>query len=674
MFLASACTRRPTQLLVVVDSDLPESERACIAARVSSWGTEEGLGPMDQSFFYFDGRTPTGPRLPFSFAVLPPRNRVSRVQLEVVALRAADCDPATPNFANARVRRIVRTGFAEEQTLRLPIFLAASCIPAACMSTQDCEGGRCQVVPELMNLATVVPGQEFQDAGMPADTSPDSRLVEIPYSPTRTGAAFSTTFENTGLDAEHNAIYPVGAFGRDGIFVAAHSVIAQGGALGSPNPRSSGGDDGVLSLWRITAPTTVSTPTQWRAGGYPYPIVTRAIDVSSGETILCGTMGSPGMQRYEPPGTTIGCSAQRCAFVSRIDATGAQTEFHTIDNTALGEVWCTDIDVIGGRVMLALHVSASAAPGQLRVNGTEVPVSHFDPALQNLVTVDIGTPAALSVSTSSPIVVVGHDAPIAPSRTDVGAVLLHRAVLTGGHVMASSSDVLAPNGADATGGPAQIHFAHFNDLAPTPDWDHRIVVVGGTLILRALVTSPRTTWSVFSVTNVDAATELYYGTEMALGPVVHPTVNRTYVARIETNTLGAISMPIGIEFTADETAGNADILGSQLLGHGLATSTEGIAFYATNVADGESLGDDALFSVTGEVDPLLVFVSPTPIIRRAWQWDGLLEGSTESPVDWRHTHVVWSPGGWLAIGGYVENQGSGRWQRRLSYFHIYPAR
>jgi hypothetical protein len=548
----------------------------------------------------------------------------------------------------------------------------------------------CQLIPEVGPLSQVLPGQEFedastQDAGVDApalasDANLDANLIPIPFSPTRTTPTFSLALDNrAGPDTEHNAIYPVGSAEETLLFVAGLSVNAQASAaLTLPNPRAddsnpmtSEGDDAVLFLARMNAPSTIAPPVLWRSGGYPYPIITRALDVA-GDTLLCGTMGSTGMEPFASAPTALrGCASQRCAFVARIDSTGAQSAFHVIDTTdGSAEVWCTDIDVIEGRVMLALHVSASAT-GTLRINGAAVSPEFFDPTLQNLLTLDAGTAASLSVSSASPVVVVGHDTPLATRRTDLGAVVLHRSIERGGRILAAASDVLVPEGANATGAAAHVRFLHFNPGSAASTWNHDLWVTDGTIVLRNLVTSPRTTWAVLSVLDVvGGVTQLHIDG----GPPTTLMRDMTYVSRVEAGSVGLASMPVGVEYSPDEVpASGADVLGSQLLGHGLATSADGFAFYATNTADQQSIGDGTLLTVRGELDPLLVFVSPTPRVRRAWQWDTTMDGSGVSPVDWRLTHAVWVAGGWIAVAGYVENNDDPRWMRGLSYFNIYPA-
>jgi hypothetical protein len=162
--LSASCTRPATQLVVVVDTDLPETGRVCFAARVSRLvGGVIEPGATRRLFVTRE----VG--VPFSFGVVPPDGVASaRVEIAIEALPS--CEEPAPG---ARlVRRAVRTGFLEGQTLRVPLFLSASC-GAGCIETLSCPatGDTCESIPtvEPEELAPVTPRAEIADAGAPID-------------------------------------------------------------------------------------------------------------------------------------------------------------------------------------------------------------------------------------------------------------------------------------------------------------------------------------------------------------------------------------------------------------------------------------------------------------------------------------------------------------------------
>jgi hypothetical protein len=161
----AGCTRRATQLIVVVETDLPRDAYACfglLVSRVEGGAVEPGA---TRRFL----AVPSDVTAPFSFAVTPPGGRASaRVEVAVEALDSCD-DPGPDERV---VRRAVRTGFVEEQALRLSLFLPASC-GDGCTATESCPaiGPDCVPVPtfEPSELTPVTPGSELVDAASAID-------------------------------------------------------------------------------------------------------------------------------------------------------------------------------------------------------------------------------------------------------------------------------------------------------------------------------------------------------------------------------------------------------------------------------------------------------------------------------------------------------------------------
>src|SRR5262245_19817529 len=124
-FLVASCTRDPTQLVVVVDTDyVVPAELARVNARVLDAARQE---VSSQEFVLPDAPSPDDPPrfgVPFSFGIVPAGNDASRrITVELIG-SASD--------GRARVARRARTGFIEGQTLLLPMFLSRSCEGVEC--------------------------------------------------------------------------------------------------------------------------------------------------------------------------------------------------------------------------------------------------------------------------------------------------------------------------------------------------------------------------------------------------------------------------------------------------------------------------------------------------------------------------------------------------------------
>jgi len=176
---AGGCTRPATQLLVVVSTDVPGSDYRCVRShvlRVPSDGEGVSRGHL----------VPRELELPFSFGVTPPDDDPSRRVQIAVELRGDACDAPSAAESAPVVRRVVRTGFLEGQTLRVPIYLALTCRAVECDPTSTCDPatGACVSIPELApaDLEVVRPGEELSDAAARVDarSSMDAPVLDAP--------------------------------------------------------------------------------------------------------------------------------------------------------------------------------------------------------------------------------------------------------------------------------------------------------------------------------------------------------------------------------------------------------------------------------------------------------------------------------------------------------------
>ena len=157
------CDAPATQLVVLVDTDFEVNESmAVVRATVLD---DEGSPVSSHEFSLADdAESDPGPArvsMPFSFAVVPVGDDASRRVTVVVE--------GLGGTGDVLVQRVAVTGFVEEQTLALPMFLARSCRldgGLVCPEGQTCTEAGCQdqeISPE--DLRAVIPGREFEDAG-----------------------------------------------------------------------------------------------------------------------------------------------------------------------------------------------------------------------------------------------------------------------------------------------------------------------------------------------------------------------------------------------------------------------------------------------------------------------------------------------------------------------------
>lgn len=174
LLVSSSCTRAFTQLVPVVQSDLAPSQIRCVVAEA---GPVAVGGPFvatsSPRVFYVGAEGEPRVTLPFSFGLTPPGGDWrARVELRVSALSACN------DLESRTVSRSVRSGFLPDQSLALPIRLAASCAGVVCDEGLTCDEGTCVAIPVVdpASLAPVTPGMELGlDGGAPRaeDAAPD---------------------------------------------------------------------------------------------------------------------------------------------------------------------------------------------------------------------------------------------------------------------------------------------------------------------------------------------------------------------------------------------------------------------------------------------------------------------------------------------------------------------
>lgn len=172
--LLAACSKDPTQIVVVVDSDLAVPAELVAVRAVVRWTGEEAVA--DERFGLLGGQlTDARHSLPLSFGIGPGAALDGEVSIEIHALRPGD----GAHF----VRRAV-TRFRPNQTLLLPMFLARECRSVSCGATETCTelGCRAEFV-DPGTLQVVPPGLELEipiraDAGVPRDAGLDPDASE----------------------------------------------------------------------------------------------------------------------------------------------------------------------------------------------------------------------------------------------------------------------------------------------------------------------------------------------------------------------------------------------------------------------------------------------------------------------------------------------------------------
>ncbi len=148
VLLVVACRAEPTQLIVVVDSDIA----ALQAVRIEVEGDD---GRFQTNRFDIGSEAPRI-ALPFSFGVAPRRGTPAERQTPRIRVFAVD------GAGTDIVERRVQVGFVKNKTLHLLMYLAEACRGVTCPGTQTCDRGVCV--------------EEFIDPGGLEQINPDLAL------------------------------------------------------------------------------------------------------------------------------------------------------------------------------------------------------------------------------------------------------------------------------------------------------------------------------------------------------------------------------------------------------------------------------------------------------------------------------------------------------------------
>lgn len=511
LLATSGCTRAATQLLVVIESDLPAERIACVAVTVRP--LDGASAPVSRVFFPAPDLGDPDVSIPFSLGVTPPGGDATRrVEIEALAIDRVTCAAGLPLPVGVPfVSRRVRTGFLAEQTLRLPIFLANDCFGVVCGGEETCEYGSCVPVPDIDpgTLVVTEAGAELLDAGgidaaieedapLGVDAGTDANVSDTgmdagidafaPFAPSRPTPTERVT--QAEADDPHGLVYPVGASPPDHFLLA--GLTARGVSVGmltiAPSewpdagpPRDAaltdaleldadldagaiedadldGGNDAGSDAGLLPAPTfflakleAATRRVAWSASfpteGAPYPVVRRMVRLPSGEYLACGTGASP----FFALGRRQAGGSARWVFLLRLTPTGTPDAFLVL-HAPLGsaQIWCQDLDVSGPEILLTARAWATDS---LFEGSTPLPTTGtLELTEQSHVIARVrSTGSGLSLESAA---VVGH-APLGPAQTILGldGTASHgRAAPGGGWVLAVEADALDPRGAGAPSG------------------------------------------------------------------------------------------------------------------------------------------------------------------------------------------------------------------------------
>lgn len=177
----AGCAAPPSQLVLVVDSDL-QIPSELSAVRV----TTQYDGVVISSVTFAVASTASSTGLPLSLGIVPLRGDVSR-RVRIVA-------EALDGLGQPVVETSAVIGFLPGRSLRLPMFLAHSCIAIDCPAMQTCTRSGC--IDEAIDPEALLPGADAAtavDAGGSVDAGSSVDVGGGDAGRADTGAALSCT-------------------------------------------------------------------------------------------------------------------------------------------------------------------------------------------------------------------------------------------------------------------------------------------------------------------------------------------------------------------------------------------------------------------------------------------------------------------------------------------------
>ncbi len=206
VLLLTSCRTTRTEVVVIVDSDLPWGQGRPLAGLLVTVRSGGPTGTIRDARAYALGTTQGTFALPASFGVVPlDGNAQGTFWVEVVGCSGAAC--STTGTPDALVTQRALVGFVPGQTLALHMFLSTACAHVQCGVNETCapQTGQCRsALVDASELVPFVPGSE-RDAHDIA--SPDALdATDVPVSTSRV-AQVECASANTCVRLEDSSVW-----------------------------------------------------------------------------------------------------------------------------------------------------------------------------------------------------------------------------------------------------------------------------------------------------------------------------------------------------------------------------------------------------------------------------------------------------------------------------------
>jgi len=372
------CTVQPTQLVVIVDTDMTAEELDGFSTRVL-----DGRGQVVGERTFARGTVPPAVLLPATFGVAPKdRDADRRVTVEVVALHAGD--------ELFRTRAV--TGFIREQALALDMFLAERCVLEAstCGTGRTCRRTGCE--DEVVDPDTL---SRYRDPDLRRDASVADASVDAaardaePDAPLDAGepSAVPWTLLLEGehlLDVVDGAVDEAGTFYGIGDFRVAATI-------GSDGITALGDRDGFVVA--IARDGTLRWALPIGGAGATVSVTSVAVDPRGGVWVggtFAGVLESPGV---------VDSSGPQAGFLLLLDSDGTFRRAHAVTSSSSADVESIAME-LGGRIAVggAFTSDLSSALGVADVAGSAGFVGILDEEGGGSCLVPVTSSAAVAVT------------------------------------------------------------------------------------------------------------------------------------------------------------------------------------------------------------------------------------------------------------------------------------